>query len=153
MTTRSLLLIWLLGGWSFNFAWEMAQRPLYGNYLGFRHHLRECVVASLGDVLILAGLFGFMATAAASWRWFDGGRLRWLALAAGGVTIAAAIEYRALYVGKWAYAESMPVIPGLDLGVSPIAQMVIGPIALAFVSHRQVGQSLKNQRSEGAEPC
>jgi hypothetical protein len=131
----------------------MAQQPLYGNYLGLRHHIRECFVASLGDVLILAGLFGFMAAAAASWRWVEWGRARWLALAAGGTTIAAAIEYRALYVGKWSYAESMPLIPGLDLGVSPIAQMVIGPIALAFVSRRQAARSLKNPRSEGGEPC
>jgi hypothetical protein len=60
-----------------------------------------------------------------------------------GTTIAAAIEYRALYVGKWSYAESMPVIPGLALGVSLIAQMVIGPIALAYVSRRRAARSLE----------
>lgn len=136
MGGRSVLRIWLFGGWSFNLVWEIAQRPLYGNYFGLGHHLWGCFMASLGDVMILGVLFGFMATASSSWCWYEGNRVRWVPLAGAGATIATTIEYRALHLGEWFYADSMPLVPVLDIGVSPILQMVLGPVALAFLSAR-----------------
>jgi hypothetical protein len=120
--------------------WEIAQRPLYGNYLGLGAHLRGCIIASLGDVVILGGLYVFMAAASTTWRWFEGSHARLLPLAVAGFVIASSIEYRALYLGKWSYAESMPIVPVLELGLSPLLQMTLGPVALALVSRRQKSQ-------------
>ena len=115
---RSLAWTWLAGAWAFNLPWEIAQRPLYSGYEGFGPHLKGCFVASLGDVAIFGGLFGFMAAATGSRRWFEGSRARFSTLAAAGITLAAAIEYRALYLGKWSYSENMPLVPVLELGLS-----------------------------------
>ena len=142
--TRSLAWTWLAGAWAFNLPWEIAQRPLYSGYQGFGPHLKGCFVASLGDVAIFAGLFGFMAAATGSRRWFEGSRARFLTLAAAGITLAAAIEYRALYLGKWSYSENMPLVPVLELGLSPVLQMVVGPVALALLSRQRAARNRGN---------
>ena len=88
-------------------------------------------------MVILGALYGFMVAASVSWWWFEGAHLRLVSLAAAGFVLAAGIEYRALYLGKWSYAESMPVVPILELGVSPLLQMMVGPVMLALMSRRR----------------
>ncbi len=42
-----------------------------------------------------------------------------------GLIIAIAIEQNALLAGKWNYAPSMPIIPGLKVGLIPVIQMTV----------------------------
>lgn len=134
---RRLAAVWLGGGWALNLVWEVAQGPLYEGHAGWGAHLWFCVRASLADVLIVAGLFGFMAAAAADLGWYRSRvGLRLVALAAAGAVTAVAIELRALDLGKWTYAETMPLVPVLDVGLSPVAQMVLIPVALTLASRR-----------------
>lgn len=130
--------IWIAGGWALNFAWEVLQGPLYVGHAGFGPHLWACFTASLADVVIVAGLYVFVAAAAADLRWYAAPRFapRLAALAAAGFVTAVVIELRALDLGKWSYAEAMPRVPELDVGLSPILQMVLIPSVLALASRR-----------------
>jgi hypothetical protein len=128
--------IWAGGGLGLNYAWEMLQMPLYQ---GFEDGAgwRECFLAALGDVAILAVLYGAMALAARSGRWFE--RLspgRVALLAAAGALAAVLVELQALAAGRWSYTPAMPRIPVLNVGWVPVLQMVVIPLALALASRR-----------------
>ena len=130
------LLLWVVAGLVFNFTWEMLQRPLYVAQGSFEQDVWHCFGASLWDVVLLAGLYALLSLATRERCWFvrlGGGQL--LLLAAAGFAIAVFIEWRALGSGKWGYAPEMPRVPGLDVGWSPVLQMVLIPLALAWLSH------------------
>ena len=136
MMSQTLFRIWAVwagGGLVANFAWEMLQMPLYG---GFRDSWWRCFVAALGDVAILALLYGLMACAAEDWRWFQRlSRWRLLLLALLGFLVALVIELRALLEGAWSYSAAMPRVPFLGVGWVPVLQMILIPLGLAWLSH------------------
>lgn len=129
-----LLTIWIGLGFLANFAWEMLHMRLYA---GSPESWQRCASAAAVDVAVLAALYAVMAAAAGSWLWFRGAALpRAIALAAIGSLAAVAIELRALANGRWSYADSMPVVPFLDVGWSPVLQMVVIPLGLSWLSWR-----------------
>ncbi len=130
MDGKSLAAVWIGGGWLLNLIWEVAQAPLYRDDSGSTDHLGFCMQAAFVDVLLVGGLFLFMAAAAESWRWWEAGAWRLTALAAIGSLAAVAVEQRALAVGRWTYTERMPLVPGLGVGWSPVLQMMIVPLLL-----------------------
>lgn len=102
--------------------WENAQAPLYAGYSSFSQHLPICSIGAIGDVVITLLVFGLM--------WLikkDIPRTAsdFLALAVIGFVIAVGIEWRALLFGRWSYTDAMPIIPWLNVGLTPIIQMTI----------------------------
>ena len=125
-------MLWAGGGLAANFAWEMLQMPLYGKFEG---GWWRCFQASLGDVVILGVLYSLMACAAEHWTWFE--RLspwRLVLLSALGFLVGVLIEQRALSVGAWSYGPGMPRVPFLDVGWTPVLQMILIPLGLAGLS-------------------
>ena len=54
-----------------------------------------------------------------------------------GLLISYIIEVRNVYFLKiWSYNELMPIIPYLNVGLSPVLQMIIVPIITYFISAR-----------------
>jgi hypothetical protein len=124
--------VWGGGGLVANFAWEMLQMPLYGKFEG---GWLRCFQASLGDVAILAVLYGLMACAAEEWNWSK--RLspwRLSLLAALGFLVAVLIEQWALSAGAWSYRPAMPRVPVLGVAWTPVLQMILIPLGLAGLS-------------------
>ncbi len=112
-----------------NFPWEVAQMPLYvedGNLLEFAVH---CIVPSLGDGIITLVIFSVGWTVLRRSDWSDRPGINGYALMLGtGFTIAVIIEWVAVYgIERWSYTASMPQLPGLDVGVVPVLQMLILP--------------------------
>ena len=129
------VLVWVAGGWLANAVWEVAQFPLYAEYTGSSRHLSMCLRAAVGDVAILALLYAAMSLTARRLDWWSRFSMpRALLLAGAGFAIGALIEDRALAAGRWAYAASMPLVPGLGVGWSPVLQMIVIPIGLALLS-------------------
>ncbi|MFL6289268.1 MAG: hypothetical protein ACJ759_00040 [Thermoanaerobaculia bacterium] len=125
--------IWVGGGLVSNFAWEMLQMSLYGKFEG---GWWGCFQAALGDVVILALLYGLMACAAEGWAWFERlSRWRLLLLALLGFLVAVVVELRALLEGAWSYSAAMPRMPFLNVGWIPVLQMIVIPLGLARLSH------------------
>jgi hypothetical protein len=45
-----------------------------------------------------------------------------------GLAIAVTVELAAVHaLGRWEYAARMPILPGLGVGLSPVAQMLVLP--------------------------
>jgi hypothetical protein len=113
-----------------NYPWELAQAPLY---MGMEDYNAEvfwhCFVASLGDgimvlLIVAAGWFTLRQP-----DWFvRPGFSGYVVMIAAGLLLAVLVEWMAVHkLERWAYAERMPKLPGLGVGLVPIAQMLILP--------------------------
>jgi hypothetical protein len=130
-TLRRYLLVMALG----NLVWEFAQMPLYT--LWETGTSSEIVVAALhctvGDILIAMStlLAALLLSGTSQWPTAGYWPVALAAIVFGiGYTIFSEwlnIDVRA----AWAYRDLMPVIPVLDVGLSPFSQWIVLPI-LAF---------------------
>jgi hypothetical protein len=113
-----------------NYLWELAQAPLYvGMEIYNSAVFRHCFVASLGD--------GFMVLliVAAGWiivhqqNWFQKPVVSdYLVMLSTGFIMAVMVEWLGVHIlRRWAYGEKMPMLPGLSIGLIPIAQMLFLP--------------------------
>ena len=125
-----------------NLLWEIAQLPLYTLWTEaspayIAYAVLHCTV---GDVLIgagalLAALVVTRAGALREWRWMRVG----VAAVAFGLAYTTFSEWMNTAIrGNWAYSEWMPVLPFTALGLAPLLQWVIVPIAALAFSHRIV---------------
>lgn len=127
-----------------NLIWEVAQAQLYAGYPGFWPNLLMCARASVGDVVIVAAIYGVFALAYRDVDWpVRSGIGTLVAVAIAGGLIGIVIEWWALSTGRWRYA-GMPLLPIVNVGLLPVLQMAILPTSLfaayAFYRHRR-GQS------------
>ncbi len=120
-------------------AWEVAQIPLYtiwtdGTIGEIAFAIAHCTG---GDVLIaLASLTGALVLAGAP-RWPSVGfrRVAALTLIFGASYTVFSEWFNVSVRGSWAYAPSMPTLPPLGTGLTPLLQWIVIPsIALAMVS-------------------
>ena len=126
-----------------NLAWEVAHLPLYT--LWATGTLREKVFAvahcTAGDLLIAAASLLGALLLAGDRRWPRAGftRVALVALGAGiGYTIFS--EWLNLVVREsWAYADSMPLVPIVDVGLTPLLQWIIVPSAALWFGRRRAG--------------
>jgi hypothetical protein len=130
-----------------NYPWELAQAPLYEGVSDFNLALRHCFVASLGDGLLVLLIFGAGWAALRRSDWFvNPGRRGYLVMLASGLVIGVVVEWTAVHVmGRWAYAPLMPVIPILDVGLAPVAQM----LALPPLIFRAIAMSNRSGMRDG----
>jgi len=119
-----------------NAAWELAQMSLYVTSVppGWIAALTHCGKAAGGDLLLMGILYLVLVLAIGSWRWpLEPASYRhpatWVLTPAVGALLAVAFELWAVYVDhRWAYGTSMPLIPGLSVGVTPVLQMIVIPL-------------------------
>lgn len=123
-----------------NFTWELLQVPFYRG-IGDAPHWRAtlfCLRASGGDVLIAGVAYGAVA-AAAGRLWLA--RPTWgrvTAFLGAGLAVTAAIEWVSVYaLGRWAYAEGVPVV--LGVGLPPVLQWILLPPTFLWLSRRHLG--------------
>lgn len=111
-----------------NYPWELAQMPLFAMHESHGNVLWRCFIASLGDGVLVLLIF---AAGWVIWRrqdWFErSGAAAWALMLTVGLIIAIAVEWNGLAMGRWNYAESMPRVPALNVGITPIAQMLVLP--------------------------
>ena len=114
----------------FNYAWEMAQSPLYvGMSFSEVKVWWHCFKVSLGDGLDVLLIFAVGWILLGKQDWYEKPGFKGYALIlVMGLAISIGIELVALYVlERWAYTERMALVPGLGVGISPVAQMVMLP--------------------------
>lgn len=135
----------LLFGFLLNFPWEMWQAPLYQGMADASHRtaLVRCTLAALGDVVILLGAFWAVALVERRRAWIVAPRARTLAMFVGlGLFVTVVLELAATWMDipvlSWRYSGAMPVIPILGVGLSPMAQWIVVPLATAWLVKRQL---------------
>jgi hypothetical protein len=123
MPKRTLILVFIVAV-SLNYLWELAQAPLYIGLENYNARVFwHCFVASLGD-----GIIVLLIVAAG-----------WIILITAGFILAVVVEWVAVHnLGRWEYRRMMPKLPGLNIGLVPIVQMlVLPPIIFGIVASRK----------------
>jgi len=123
---------WYLAiGAAANLIWEVAQLPLYTIWWdqSFKAIAFAVVHCTAGDV-VLAGSLVITALAVvgrSDWPAHQFGTVSLLATALGLVATVYLERMNTQVWRNWAYSELMPVIPWLDVGLSPVLQWILLP--------------------------
>jgi hypothetical protein len=126
-----------------NFPWDVLQAPLFDGMAAAPHSavIGACLQATLGDAVIMLLAHAGIVAVTRRRRWVLMPSRREVAgFVAVGVGITAVIEWlatRGHWAQTWAYSTAMPVIPGIEIGVSPLLQWVVVPLVALWFLRRQ----------------
>ena len=118
-----------------NFAWELSHCPLYKGCGYDFAHVTFLALASLADAILAVLLYFGFALVYRNGMWahpLTAMRGFWLMVVGG--TGAAVSEMAHLAAGNWAYTDSMPLIPGIGVGVTPVLQFTVLPVLIYSLS-------------------
>ena len=135
------LLVTLFGVAVFvNYLWEVLQMVFYQWWgASWLVGLLVCLQAALGDGLLVLALYGAgVGLFRSRWWILRPGGAGYAFLVFSGMAVAVAIELHALASGRWAYGALMPIIPGLGVGLLPVAQMMVIPPLVVLVTRRRL---------------
>ncbi len=127
-----------------NYPWEFLQVPLYDSMADAPHWqaIKTCTLATLGDTVIMLIAFWVVAVKSADRYWIAAPRVaHTVSFIAVGVAVTAGIEWLALngsWPHQWRYAPSMPVLPGIGVGLSPLLQWALLPPLVVWFAKRQM---------------
>lgn len=112
--------------------WERAHIILYTGYEAMEGILPAWMFSTLGDLLYTFVIIGIISLVNKGLGWIEKPSWRdYLAAALLGALVALMVEYKGLYLGRWEYLPSMPVLPLLGVGLSPFLQMtLLTPLSL-----------------------
>jgi hypothetical protein len=116
-----------------HFTWENIQCPIFFEHGSFDASPGSMVLATLGDVGVTWVLYAAVAVVSWRWRWSAQGWSwrQWVALLGLALAIGWAIEARALARHRWSYKALTPLLPGTNVSVIPLLQLlVLTPLAL-----------------------
>jgi hypothetical protein len=108
-----------------NFAWEMAQMPLYAT----RMTTERCLVAAGGDVVLTVAALALAGVLARRRR-----SVFWAVLVLLLAAVPVSIEVLALSAGRWSYAVAMPTLEGV--GLAPLVQLPLIGVVSAWLAGR-----------------
>ena len=124
--------------------WENVQGPLYFGYQTPAQWVPMALYGTAGDVMYTFLVYWL-------YRWWIGSRSLvardFMLLAGIGFVLAIGIELKAMYFELWSYAPTMPLIPLLNVGLSPILQMTLllpPTVWLANTNRAEVGSTAKH---------
>lgn len=128
-----------------NYPWEFLQAPLFKEMAEAAHWeaVKICTRATIGDAVIMLVAYSSVAAGALDRTWFrEPRRLQMTAFIAIGVSITIGIEHFATrtdqWVVNWEYAPSMPTLPLLGTGLTPILQWILLPPLVIWFVRRQL---------------
>jgi Na+-transporting NADH:ubiquinone oxidoreductase subunit NqrB len=134
-TVRNIIIPLYLYSFLFHYVWEMLHMPLYleMSYRGVYSWI-ACFFPTLGDanIVVIIWFVGFLQFKDV-WWFKNGSLLRNLLIIGLGFGITFILELHALKTGRWVYSTLMPVIPFLNVGISPIFQMTILPLVVFYL--------------------
>ena len=136
---RRFVITTILLAFLFNVAWEFLQIPLYKEGVYTWQHILFCVLASVADVVMVMLIYFGFAWIYKNALWIKNlntKKVIFLSLTGGiGAVLA---EIRHLSIGTWSYADAMPLIPFVHVGLSPVLQFMILPILIYGLSFKMV---------------
>ena len=128
-TLRILVLAFAL-----NWAWEATHAVAYVESSGpFLFRVRHCLPMAAADAVWTLAMWIVVGMFRALHRQH---RLRLALLAGLGATTAVVVERLALADGRWTYNDLMPIVPIVNVGLWPVAQMTILPVITIWLSSR-----------------
>ena len=130
------------GSFLLHLLWENLQAPLYVGFTSFRQHFWICFKATWGDLLFMLLMYAVLAIVHQDPLWLTkkstyAHPATWIMTLLLGVLLAVNVELWAVYVaGRRQYEDAMPLVPILHVGLTPILQMLIIPLAILLFTSR-----------------
>ncbi len=126
-----------------NFLWEMAQMPLFKNMPLNWETTFFCALASIADCIMVMILYlGFSLIYKNAFWFLQPSLLRVIFLITAGGLGAILAEKKHLFLGNWAYSTYMPLVPVVDIGLSPLLQFMVLPLLIYYVASAIVGKNI-----------
>lgn len=132
---KQYVLAVILFSFLLNAVWEILQIPLYKEGIYSFNHILFCLLASAADVIMVMLIYFGFAIICKNAMWVQNLKpinIIFLILVGGIGAILA--ETRHLSIGTWSYAAIMPVIPVVNVGLSPVLQFMILPLLIYTIS-------------------
>jgi hypothetical protein len=142
-----------------NFVWEMLQVPFFDGMATMPHWqgVKECTVATAGDILISLVCFWIVAGSVRSRNWIQAPSRRQIDLfVASGLVITIGFEFLATRtLDRWEYSETMPTLPVFGTGLVPLLQWIVLPLLLVWFVRRQLKgiQMILNAERRNSHRC
>lgn len=110
-----------------HFAWENAQCIAFFVHASKAPTQVDMVRATLGDVAITWLAYVAVSLATRQWNWLFGkwAWMEWGALVGTALVTSVAIERFAIASGRWSYTANNPRVPGTDVSILPVAQLLL----------------------------
>lgn len=125
-----------------NYLWELGQSPLYLPPSRLGDMLWHCFVASLEDGVIIGLIYGACALLFRERAWYSRmSRFRWTVLLTADLATGTLVEWGGLRLHRWSYADTMPLVPSVGLGIVPILQMLVLPPLVFWICRMQAIRS------------
>ena len=125
----------------FHFAWEMLQMPLFENMSLDWQTILFCAAATIADTIMMLLLYYAFAIIYKEPFWINRlSFLRVLLLVVAGAAGAIAAELRHTSAGSWSYSRSMPLIPAINVGISPVLQFMVLPLLVYYLAYQLVNK-------------
>lgn len=128
-----------------NYPWELIQVPLYEGMAAAPHWeaVKVCTRATLGDGLIMLVSYWSAAAVVRNRSWvLRPTAIALLVLLSTGVAITVLLERLAIVSSDpawgWRYAEAMPLVPVLGIGLTPLLQWIVLPLLMVWFVKRQL---------------
>lgn len=133
--TRRRVVVLFLVAVLFNFLWERAQSPLYLGMDDWGSTWWLCFIASLGDGVLVLAIYGLGWIVFKQRDWIEHpGIAGYGLMLIIGLLMGVGIEWIAVHTAElWAYTTAMPLVPGLNVGLVPVLQMLLLPPAIFHV--------------------
>lgn len=123
-----------------HFTWEFLQAPLFRNMQDATHMdgIRICLQATLGDMIIVLIAFWAAAGLTGTRQWLaQPNRRAILAWLSTGLAFTVVLEYYSTEIaGRWIYGTSMPRLPVIGTGITPVLQWIVIPLIVLWYMHR-----------------
>lgn len=130
------------GSFFLHLLWENLQAPLYAGFTSFRDHFWICFKAAWGDLFFMALIYVALVAVHRDPYWIANRAAyshpsTWIVALLIGTVLAVGFELWAVYVDhRWQYAEAMPLIPTLQIGLIPVLQMLVIPLVILLFTAR-----------------
>lgn len=126
-----------------NFIWELTQGPLYEGFEYDLKHISFCALASVADMLmvfILLFAFGLIFKDVYWMQNWGLKRILFLVLVGFFGAILAEVWHTAR--GDWSYADAMPRLPIVEVGLSPVLQFTILPWLIFLICKKFIKEKV-----------
>ena len=134
------LIVYVGSSFLLHLLWENLHGPLYLVGTTPPDTQRLLFATATGDMIFMLVIFAVLAMLHRDWLWVSKKTSyakisTWIVAIAIGVLLGTSFELWAVHIDhRWTYAEAMPIIPVLGIGLSPVLQMVVVPVAVLAIT-------------------
>lgn len=112
-----------------NLFWEISHSLLFQWNPPISYYIPHILFTTFGDAVVILLMYWAAVLINRNLKWILNPQRRDYAVILGlGFSFAVLNEMASIYFGKWSYNALMPIIPILNVGLTPILQMLILPL-------------------------